>query len=405
MTEGEEKFYTFLDRLFTNESIVYTGLYRNDQLIYLLSRFEGYFPVAGESQEQDIEEHQYRIIDSPIGKIFDIRGMFNDQDGHRYRLHIGFNYEFLTSLEAAAGRNFWVLAGFFTFFFLLVTGLVIYFDRANYRKELELQREKQEKERFKELSLLTAEIAHEIKNPLNSLYLSFHALEKHIAREERNENEDILFYREAIKGEVKRINSIIETYSGLSKEIVPQYRAVDPHQFARQFELFLGEEVKKAGAVLQLQVQIGDEEKTTASSIVKIATDPDLLQQVVLNLVKNSLQAQAQKIELSFIIDSGSQQRASSDTAPLLVPLKVKITDDGQGIPPGIAAGIFKPYVSTKIKGMGLGLHVVKKILKALDGDIELSSSQAGHTVFTLHLPAPATNVPIDGQRNPRAVS
>jgi len=347
----EEKLHAFLDRLYENKLIVYIGLFKEDELNYLLSRFEGYFPVV-----KDLDE--FHILDSPIGKIFDIRGNFRDKGGNLYKLHIGFNYDFLDTFEKTTGRNFTIIAVFFTIIFLLVTGLIIYFDKKFFKTEWELEREKQEKERFKELSLLTAEIAHEIKNPLNSLYLSFNALEKHISSKK-----DAVFYRDAIKGEVKRINAIIETYSGLSREIRPEIQDVDLGRFASEFELFTVEEIKKNDAVLQVFTPKG----------TVVQTDPNLLKQVLFNLVKNSLQAGAKNLDLSFRTDKKT--------------LVTRLKDDGRGIPEENAADIFKPYVSTTAKGMGLGLHIVLKILNALSGEIELISGVPGSTVFETRVP------------------
>jgi two-component system sporulation sensor kinase A len=62
--------------------------------------------------------------------------------------------------------------------------------------------------------------------------------------------------------------------------------------------------------------------------------------------------------------------------------LLLTIKDNGKGIDETTAAAIFKPYVSTKTRGMGLGLHIVLKILKALNGDIQLISRSPGNTVF-----------------------
>ena len=352
LEKGEKALQDFLHNLFRNELIVYIGLFKEKELDFLLSRYEGYFPVLK-------DQEGFAFLDSPVGKIFDIRGDFKDEQGRALALHIGFNYEFLPAFEKTADRNFLVVAVFFLLIFLLLTGLIIYFDRKFLKKELEFQREKQEKKRFKELSLLTAEIAHEIKNPLNSLYLSFNALEKFVSSEK-----DALFYRDAIKGEVKRINAIIESYADLSKEIKPRSEAVDISSFVEEFRLFTAAEIEKSGAVLEAAVQDG----------AVFRTDPDLLKQVLFNLIKNSLEAGAKSIKLAFSLDKSG--------------LKIRLEDDGRGIPEKIAAKIFKPYVSSKTKGMGLGLHIVLKVLKALNGKIELVSGVSGDTVFEIKIPA-----------------
>lgn len=357
LEKGEEALQNFLQGLYQNELIVYIGLFKEEELVFLLSRYEGYFPVLK-------DQESFAFLDSPIGRIFNIRGDFKDKQGKVVALHIGFNYEFLPAFEKTAGRNFLVVAVFFLLIFLLLAGLIIYFDRKFLRKELELQREKQEKERFKELSVLTAEIAHEIKNPLNSLYLSFNALEKFIS-----DKKDALFYRGAIKSEVKRINGIIQSYSDLSKEIKPRIEAVDIGSFVAEFRLFTAAEIEKNGAVLQTEVQQG----------AVFGADPGLLKQVLFNLVNNSLEAGAKTIKLDFALDKNG--------------LKIRLKDDGRGIPEKIAADVFKPYVSGKTKGMGLGLHIVLKVLKALNGKIELVSGVPGDTVFEIKIP-PASGGP-----------
>ena len=353
MDEGEEELKKFLNSLYENPLIIYIGLFKGSNLNHLLSRYEGYFPVM--EGQQDLH-----IIDSPIGKIFDIKGLFKDKNETAFKLHIGFNYEFLSTFEQAAGRNFLIISILFALILLFITALIIYFDKKFFRKELELEREKQEKERFKELSLLTSEIAHEIKNPLNSIYLSFNALEKFL-----DKGEDALFYRDAVKGEIKRINEIIQSYSDLSKEIYPEIEPIDMDHFIKEFQLLMSGELEKSRAEMEILFDNNED------NVFK--TDPRLLKQVLLNLVKNALEAGADRVELTV--------------APGKKQLTVTVKDNGRGIDKKIAADIFKPYISTKTRGMGLGLHIVLKILKALHGTIHLVSRTPGSTLFKIQIP------------------
>ena len=349
--EGENALIAFLDNLYRNKMIVYIGLFKDKELIQLLSRFEGYFPIV-ESQKD------LHVIDSPIGKIFHIKGAFKDKKGNPFYLHMGYNYDFLSTFEDTLSRNFYIVVILFSIIILSITGLIIYFDKKFFRKELELEREKQEKERFRELSLLTSEIAHEIKNPLNSIYLSFNALEKYL-----DPREEALFYRDALKGEIKRITAIIQSYSDLSKEIYPRVEAVDMAKLAAEFQWMMEGELKKSNAVLTVHV-----EKDTIFN-----TDSDLVKQVLLNLVKNAVEADATAVTLTMVLNKKR--------------LDLTVNDNGVGLDEKTAADIFKPYVSTKTKGMGLGLHIVLKILKALDGDIRLVSRSPGNTAFKIEIP------------------
>lgn len=349
--EGEESLKAFLDRLYTNESIVYIGLFKGAQLVYLLSDFEGYFPVTRDQEE-------FRILDTPAGKIFEISSQFEGNSDIHYRLHIGFDYEFLTAFESAASRNFLIVAGLFSLVVLFIMALIIYFDKKFFQKELELVEEKQEKERFKELSLLTSEIAHEIKNPLNSIYLSFNTLEKYCTKDK-----DALFYRDAIKGEIKRISAILQDYSELAKDIQPEIKDLDIKEFINEFRLIMEEEFKTRNIDFRMEKQ-GKE---------SVRTDKNLLKQILLNLIKNALEADATEIIVHI--------------ATIEKRFMVEIRDNGKGIEEKIKPTIFKPYISSKTKGMGLGLHITRRLVHALNGKIELVSHTPGNTIFRITMP------------------
>jgi signal transduction histidine kinase len=247
------------------------------------------------------------------------------------------------------------VAGFFSLVVLFIIALIIYFDRKFFQKELELVEEKQEKERFKELSLLTSEIAHEIKNPLNSIYLSFNTLEKYCTKDK-----DALFYRDAIKGEIKRISAILQDYSDLSKDLRLEIKDLDIREFIYEFRLIMEEEFRTRN------IEFHIENKGKES----VRTDKNLLKQMLLNLIKNALEADASKITVNL------------ETAE--EGLTVEIIDNGKGIDEKIKSSIFKPYISSKTKGMGLGLHITRRLVRALNGEIELVSHAPGNTIFRI---------------------
>ncbi len=353
LKEGESELMEFLDSLYQNETIVYIGLFRKNELRYLLSRYEGFFPVVPGQNSGNT-----RIIQAAMGRIFEIEGDFADKTGTGYRLYIGFDYQFLDNIEEASGRNFLLIAGLFSLLMLVIIALIIVFDRKFYKKELELLKATQEKDRFMELSLLTSEIAHEIKNPLNSIYLSFGALEPHLEK-----SSDALFYKDAIKSEIKRITNIINSYSDLSKEVEPHIAIIDLQEWTEQFRLLL------AGELSERQVEM----TILRNGERSFKTDAAILKQVLFNLVRNAVEAQATTISLQFDADAGS--------------LTIIARDNGKGIDKAIEDRLFKPYATTKTKGMGLGLHVTLKQLKALDGTIELIDGNPGETAFKLTIP------------------
>ena len=347
--QGEDALKNFLDRLYTNRSILYIGLKQNDELVYLLSRYEGYFPVV---RSQD----QIRFISSPIGMVFEVRGNFELPSSVDYSLFIGFDYDFLNSFEKSSGKYFLFIIGIILVIMLVIVVIVLRYDKILYQKNLQYLAEMEEKERLRELSLLTSEIAHEIKNPLNSIYLSFNSLDRYF-----DTSEDAVFYKGAIKAEIKRISDIINSYSGLSREIVVNYSLIDITEMIDQFRVLKDPEMKQSGVNFKI-----------VSDVDNFVCDRDLLMQILQNLVNNAVEADAGSISVNF----SSRKNI----------LTLIVEDDGKGIEPEKIKTIFKPYESSKSKGMGLGLHIVLKNIRAMKGDIEILSGEEGNKKFRVTL-------------------
>lgn len=351
--QGEAELTEFLDSLYQNDTIIYIGLFKGDDLLYLLSRYEGFFPVTRGGAAGNT-----RMFETAVGRVFEIRGDFSSPAGDAYQLFIGFDYQFLDNIQEAANRNFMMIAGLFSLLMFSIIGLIILFERKFFRKELQLLHTHQEKERFKELSILTAEIAHEIKNPLNSILLSFGALESQLEKDP-----DTTFYKNAVKEEIKRITDIINSYSDLSKEVEPEMAAVDLREWIAGFRGFLSEELREREVELTI----------TLEGPHTVATDARILQHTLLNLTRNAMEAGARVIDIEFQVTARQ--------------ITIVIHDNGNGVDPAIRDRLFKPYATTKAKGMGLGLHVTIKHLKALDGSIRLRSGEPGDTAFEVIIP------------------
>ncbi len=345
----EPELAEFLNFLFQKESLVYLGLFRNESLIYLLSQYEGYFPVS--EAEQGIQ-----IVDSPIGKILSIQGTFVTEQGEKLNLHLGFNYDFLSVFEKAFNQEFYLLLSYFSIILLFILFFHGYFERKIFNARLELEKTLRERENYRQISLLTAEIAHEIKNPLNSIYLSFNALETCFEKDKEAQ-----FYRDAIKSEIRRINEIILSYSDLGREIIPRASRIEIDLLVQEVKFLTAGEISENNAELHY-----------SPTGLTFNTDGNLLKQVFFNLIKNSLEAGAEIIELKIEYNKKK--------------LIIAFFDNGKGIAVELRDKLFLPFSSTKIKGMGLGLHVVSKIVHALNGSIQLVSGDPKSTVFKIEI-------------------
>jgi|GEM_PF-820838 len=346
---GEEKLRDFMDELFNNRSIFYIGLKKGNELIYLLSRFEGYFPAIPSDEET-------RFISSPIGTVFEVKGTYGDDAQGRYSLIIGFDYHFLGTFEQSSGKFFLFILGIILSILLAVVLVVLRYDRKLYEKDVDYLREREEKERFAELSMLTSEIAHEIKNPLNSIYLSFNSLDNYL-----DSSEEALFYRDAVKGEIRRISDIINSYSGLSKSVETNFSEVGLIKLIEELKILKIPEMIQKGIDFKVD-----------SKVKFFFTDRNLLVQILLNLIDNAIESDADKINILFTLNKND--------------LIINILDNGEEISADRIGKIFKPYESSKSKGMGLGLHIVLKNLKALGGEIRVVSGSNGNKNFEIVL-------------------
>jgi two-component system nitrogen regulation sensor histidine kinase GlnL len=122
-------------------------------------------------------------------------------------------------------------------------------------------------------------------------------------------------------------------------------------------------------------------------SLPRAWADGDQLLQVVLNLVKNASEAGADggTIRLRTFYEPSLRLRRPDGTRARL-PLQIEVMDDGPGLPPGIAAEVFEPFVSGRENGTGLGLALVSKLLGDIGGWISVESVP-GRTSFRVSLP------------------
>ena len=126
-------------------------------------------------------------------------------------------------------------------------------------------------------------------------------------------------------------------------------------------------------------------------SIPQTLGDRDTLMQAVLNVIKNAAEAinsagGSGEIKLRTTFRSGVTRKMPSGQRGASLPIEIRITDDGPGIPPAIRDQIFQPFVTNKPSGQGLGLALVTKVAAAHGGLVEVNS-RPGKTVFSILLP------------------
>lgn len=336
------------------EDIYYIALLDEEKNILGWStRFEGYLPLS----LQAAEDEESWVIDSPAGKIFNLFSPFSPEEGKIYFLYIGYSLENLEEMIAYSRRNFFLIFGLIS-----IIGIVFFLglyqlQRHYIEKKKEAEDEKREKERYREISAFTSGVAHEIKNPLNSLSLLFELLDKKVPRELQNDVE-------LGKEEIQKVSGIIDQFSislkplSLKKEKFPLAEMVSEVRDSLLKEFSTG------------QVEIHYSE----SSSILLNADKGLMKQALLNLLRNSLEA-------------SEEGRISIHVRKRKKKVEMKIDDSGRGIPEEDHDRIFEPFFSTKKKGMGIGLYLTKKIIETHEGEIAVQSQTGQGTTFFIQIP------------------
>ena len=223
----------------------------------------------------------------------------------------------------------------------------------------DLERRLLENERLAAMGRLTGYVAHEINTPLTNISLLAATAAK------RSQDPEIVSRLEKINAQRRLIGSILQDLAGLTRPPPIQPVETDLRTIVdgslEQMEPYLHE---------------GVELRKEAGSPVVADVDPRRIQQVLVNLTKNALQATSNGTVTVAVEDRG-------DTVALVVH------DTGPGMPPDVLEKLFQPFFTTKPKeqGTGLGLAFAKSVVNAHGGTIEVESELGQGTTFTVVLP------------------
>jgi PAS domain S-box-containing protein len=215
------------------------------------------------------------------------------------------------------------------------------------------------------LGKISAAIAHEIRNPLTAIRGFIQLLQPHLAELGKDE------YARIILSEIDRANNIIYEFLNSSKPTPPMTLKIPIACLLKEVTMLMESEALMRGC--QIHFLSYDE-----NLIVSI--DVKQIKQVILNIVKNSLDAIAElHNERNGRIDI--EVRKEGDSAAVI------IKDNGKGMDQTIMTRLFDPFFTTKESGTGLGLSVSYRIIRNHGGSIRVESSEGEGTAFYVHLP------------------
>lgn len=213
---------------------------------------------------------------------------------------------------------------------------------------------------------LASGLAHEIRNPLNALALNVTLLERKLRAHDGTENGEAPIM-DAMRSEIRRITNLTTEIMDFAKPIEVYPRWVSAKGLADSIRLTLGPTMDASEIRFKVSVE-GPE---------LIWLDADRIKQALLNLLTNAIEACNSNSEIVLTIKSG---RKSTE---------ITVKDDGEGMPPGMQYRIFDLFFTSKTTGTGLGLPIVKKIVEAHDGTIDVNSKSGRGTEFTISFPRP----------------
>jgi len=220
-------------------------------------------------------------------------------------------------------------------------------------------------DRLTTLGMLTAELAHEIRNPLTVIKLLFGSLNLDFNPSDmRLRDVQIIAEKlDQLEGIVTRVLSYGRNSEGLHSRL-DLCRTVDDTLHLVRLKL------RQSG--INLNFECADEQLSVEAS-------KGQLQQALLNIIMNATQAMSEGGTLEVSI---AKERSGSGEAGV-----IRVRDTGTGIPAHIRARIFDSFLTDKATGTGLGLNISKRILKSHSGDIEIEKSDPSGTTVKLWLP------------------
>jgi signal transduction histidine kinase len=241
--------------------------------------------------------------------------------------------------------------------------------RAAYSGLKEAQARIIQTEKLAVVGTLASGLAHEVRNPLNSMALQLSLLERRIAALDSGVSGQMRELTVVIREEILRLDSLVGDFLLFSRTNRVQFRATSLDALLDDVVRLLRPEARGASVTLRRQ-RIGSE-------LPDIRVDGEKMKQVMINLIRNGIEA---------ITDGGV---VTVESGLVAGQARIVVRDTGSGLPEGI--DVFQLFVTTKPRGTGLGLSIVQQIVLEHGGEVIAASAPGEGATFTVTLPlAPA---------------
>ena len=234
---------------------------------------------------------------------------------------------------------------------------------ADVTEQAQLRERLSEAERLAAAGELAAGVAHEIRNPLAAIVNATTLLDGHemLTPEERTSTLD------AVRKEARRLNRILSDFLIFARPREPKRLPGDIREVVEHVAALIRDDPARA-TLVELQTRVDP-------AVPSFAFDPDQLTQVLLNVALNGVEAMGGRGRLSLEVDRRNGH------------VVIAVADTGRGIPPEERGRVFEPFFSKKPGGTGLGLTIVRRIVAAHGGHIDIQSEPGQGTRFMIALP------------------
>lgn len=350
-----------------NRNIIQYITFLNDRLRVIADSDPSQVGEIDEKQEyQDALESDasYFFLNNDIMEIIQPLSLNNNVRGV---FKISFPTTEIDRIYRTTVKNTLLFSGWFMLLAIITSIVMLKFQQYYSRKLALMEKQVQENKMLSSMANMAAGVAHEVRNPLNSISMIIQRLQLEFTPKNDEDIDEYMSFTALMKNEVDRINKIVTDFLGFSKPFDLQRSNFLISDFLNDtIKLFISEASKKG---VKLELKDSTDKKLFFG-------DHDKLTQVLVNLIKNAIDA----------IDNNGNIVVNS-TIEKKQKWLITIEDNGVGIPRKKLDHIFDIYFTTKKNGTGLGLYISRKIVLAHSGSIIFSENRFGGTKVSVLLP------------------
>jgi two-component system, sporulation sensor kinase E len=223
-----------------------------------------------------------------------------------------------------------------------------------------------ESERLNALTLLAAGVAHELGNPLNSLNIHLQLMERQARKIKGKGREELRHSIDICRAEINRLDSIVSQFLRAIRPSRPQLRPENINTIVEEAVRFFSAEIEARDMVVETELN---------SDLPLLQLDRDQMKQAFYNVIKNSFEAMRRRGILRI--------RTNRDESHV----RVSFIDNGGGMSAEALSHVFEPYYTTKATGTGLGLLIVRRIVREHGGELAIESTEGKGLTLTIRLP------------------